>query len=132
MVVGAIGGAYVQLVVDADDPHRHVRPERAVRAFRGELQLLRLADTSKLFLGPRDHRRTSHHEFGIGNSAITLTGANFLSDTQAAKLEGARGDVVVRATQHVRVTNHATTQRNASRGSPRPPRGVLVAGAASR
>src|SRR5512132_2600413 len=45
--------------VHADDPHRHIRPERAVRAFGGELQLLGLADASELLVRPCGHRRAA-------------------------------------------------------------------------
>ena len=55
-VVGAVGGADVQVVADADDPHRHERPQRAVRSVGGELELLGGTDRGELIVGPGGHQ----------------------------------------------------------------------------
>ena len=46
-VVGSVGGADVHVVADADDPHRHERPQRAVGRVGGELELLGGADRGR-------------------------------------------------------------------------------------
>ena len=57
-VVGSVGGADVQVVADADDPHRHERPQRAVSPVGGELELLGGADRGELVVGPGGGHQT--------------------------------------------------------------------------
>src|SRR5215210_4347163 len=58
-VVLTVGGADVEVVAGHDDPHRHVRAQRAVASQRRELQLLRGSDLTELVTRPRTHRPPS-------------------------------------------------------------------------
>ena len=52
----AVGGADVQVVADADDPHRHERSECAVGSTGREVELLGVADPVELLVGPGGHQ----------------------------------------------------------------------------
>ena len=54
-VIGSVSGADVEVVAGADDPHRHVRAQRAVRSAGGELQFGGVADAGELVVGPAGH-----------------------------------------------------------------------------
>src|SRR5918995_4369202 len=54
-----VRGAHVEVVTRADDPDRHIGPQRAVAPPRGDLQLLGAADAVEVFGGPRAHRWSS-------------------------------------------------------------------------
>jgi len=51
----AAGRSDVELVFDANDPHRHVRPQRPVASSRRELYLGDATDVAQLVVGPRAH-----------------------------------------------------------------------------
>src|SRR5687767_14419615 len=51
-VVGAIGGPDVEVVSGQDHPHRHVGPQAAIAATRGEIQLGRRTDAAQLVVAP--------------------------------------------------------------------------------
>jgi hypothetical protein len=53
--VRSAGGADVQVVTDADHPHRRVRPQRSIRAARGQFQLDRVPDPAQFVVAPGGH-----------------------------------------------------------------------------
>jgi hypothetical protein len=54
-VVGSVGGADVQVVADADDPHRHRRTEASIRPGGRKVELVGVADAAQLVVGPGGH-----------------------------------------------------------------------------